>query len=316
MAAAKANSEPAGLVVAAIRHRYRTIGATRVAMGESLALKARLICLLLCAWSSSALAQSELIARGDYLVNGLMTCGNCHTPKGPKGDIAERAMSGGLTFDEKPFKVTASNITPDKETGIGGWSDADIKKLMRTGVRPSGVPVAVIMPTGFYEILTDRDLDAIVAYLRALKPINHKVPDPVYRIAIPRQVLPGGEKPFTDAELKDKVRKGYYLSTIAHCMECHTPLGPKGRDFVGDLGKGGFEMPGPWGVSVSRNITQSRTKGIGGWSDAEIKGAITAGVSKDGSTLKPPMAYHSYARMTGDDLDALVAYLRTVPAKE
>ena len=58
------------------------------------------------------------------------------------------------------------------------------------------------------------------------------------------------------------------------------------------------------------------TKGIGSWSDAEIKRAITTGVSKDGSKLKPPMAYHSYARMTDDDLDALVAYLRTVPAKE
>jgi mono/diheme cytochrome c family protein len=264
----------------------------------------------------SALAQSDLVKRGDYLVNGLMTCGNCHTPKGPKGDITEKAFSGGLTFDEKPFKVTASNITPDKETGIGAWSDADIKKALRSGVRPNSVPLAVIMPSGFYEVLTDRDLDAIVAYLRTVKPIKNKVPDPVYRIAIPRQVFPGGEKSFTEADLNDKAKKGYYLATIAHCMECHTPLGPKGRDFGNDLGKGGFEMKGPWGVSVSRNITSSTAKGIGGWTDADIKRAVTTGVSKDGSRLKPPMAYHSYARMTDDDLDALVAYLRTVPAKE
>ena len=116
--------------------------------------------------------------------------------------------------------------------------------------------------------------------------------------------------------MTDKVKKGFYLATIAHCMECHTPLGPRGRDFVGTLGTGGFELIGPWGVSVSRNITPSKAKGIGDWSDAEIKRAITQGIRNDGSKLKPPMAYHSYAKMTPDDLDAIVAYLRTVPAKD
>ena len=67
---------------------------------------------------------------------------------------------------------------------------------------------------------------------------------------------------------------------------------------------------------MSRNITSSKTKGIGAWTDAEIKRAITTGVSKDGSKLKPPMGFHYYATMTADDLDAVVAYLRTVPAKE
>jgi hypothetical protein len=80
------------------------------------------------------------------------------------------------------------------------------------------------------------------------------------------------------------------------------------------LGAGGFEFQGPWGVSVSRNITSSKTKGIGGWTDAEIKRAITDGISKDGSKLKPPMGYEYYATVTPDDLDAVVAYLRTVPA--
>src|SRR5437764_9958473 len=94
------------------------------------------------------------VERGSYLVNTIMTCGNCHTPKGPAGDIAEKAFSGGLTFDEPPFKVTASNITQDKETGIGSWSDNDIKKALRTGVRPNGVKLAAVMPTGFYELIT------------------------------------------------------------------------------------------------------------------------------------------------------------------
>ena len=92
--------------------------------------------------------------------------------------------------------------------------------------------------------------------------------------------------------------------------------GPGGREFAAKLGAGGFEFPGPWGVSVSRNITQSKTKGIGGWTDAEIKRAITQGIGRDGSHLKPPMGYHYYATVTPGDLDAVVAYLRTVPAKE
>ena len=116
--------------------------------------------------------------------------------------------------------------------------------------------------------------------------------------------------------LTDKVKKGFYLATIGHCMECHTPMGARGRDFAGRLGAGGFEFPGPWGKSVSRNVTSSRTKGLGEWTDAEIKRAITQGVSRDGSKLKPPMGYEFYAKMTADDLDAVVAWLRTLPAKE
>lgn len=264
----------------------------------------------------AAHAQSDLVKRGDYLVNGILTCGNCHSPKGPQGDIPGKLFSGGLSWDEPPFKVTAPNITQDKETGIGKWSDADIKKVLREGVRPNGVHVAMIMPTGFYHIMTDRDLNAVVAYLRTLKPINNKVADPIYKMPQVEHVLPGGEKPYTEAMMSDKVKKGFYLATIAHCMECHTPLVKGARQWDTRLGAGGFEFPGPWGVSVSRNITSSKTKGIGGWTDAEIKRAITTGVRKDGSHLKPPMGFHYYATVTAGDLDAVVAYLRTVPAKE
>ncbi|HEY6024167.1 MAG TPA: c-type cytochrome [Pseudolabrys sp.] len=258
--------------------------------------------------------QTDLVKRGDYLVNGIMTCGNCHTPKGPTGDIMDKAFSGGLSWDEPPFKVTAPNITPDKDTGIGGWTDQQIKTVLRTGIRPNGVHVAMIMPTGFYHIMTDRDLDAVVAYLRTLKPVSNKVTDPVYKMPQLEHVIPGGEKPFTEGMMSDKLKKGFYLATIAHCMECHTPMDKGVRQWGNRLGAGGFEFPGPWGVSVSRNITQSKAKGIGSWTDDEIKRAITTGVSKDGSKLKPPMGFHYYATVTASDLDAIVAYLRTVPA--
>jgi mono/diheme cytochrome c family protein len=266
--------------------------------------------------AACAQSKADLVKRGDDLVNGILTCGNCHSPKGPTGDIPGKEFSGGLSWDEPPFKVTAPNITQDKETGIGRWTDAEIKTLLRTGVRPDGVHIAMVMPTGFYHIMTERDLDAVVAYLRTLKPIRNKVPDPVYRMPQVEHVFPGGERPYTEGMMKDKVKKGFYLVTIAHCMECHTPMEKGVRLFDTRLGTGGFEFPGPWGVSVSRNITSSTTKGIGGWTDAEIKRAITQGISRDGTRLKPPMGYHYYAKVSTEDLDAVVAYLRTVPAKE
>jgi mono/diheme cytochrome c family protein len=255
------------------------------------------------------------VERGAYLVNTIMTCGNCHSPKGPPDVVAGKDFSGGLRFNEPPFDVTAPNITQDKETGIGAWSDDDIKKLLRTGVRPNGVPIAVVMPTGFYDIVTDDDMTAIVAYLRTIKPISNKVPDPIYKMQTARQVFPGAEKPYTPDMLKDPLKNGFYLATIGHCMECHTPL-VKGQHDWADMGRGGMEFPGPWGVSVSRNLTSSKTKGIGDWADADIKRAMTQGVDKDGNKLKPPMGYQYYAHMTEADLNAVIAWVRTLPAKE
>jgi mono/diheme cytochrome c family protein len=269
--------------------------------------------------ATTALTQAQSpVARGKYLVDTVMTCHNCHTPMGPNGPQFNKALSGGLRFDEPPFDVTAPNITPDPETGIGKWSDADIKRALRTGYRPNGVRLAEVMPYGYYEILTPPDLDGIVAYLRSIPPIKNKVPAPIYKMKIPHQVFPGAEKPMPEADMANKVKRGFYLVTIAHCLECHTPFGPPGTgvDFANSLGKGGRDFPGPWGVSISRNITSSKTKGIGAWTDDEIKRAITHGVRKDGTKLKPPMGFPYYAKMTAADLDAIVTYVRTLPAKE
>jgi len=280
-------------------------------------IKLMLAFVAITAVQSVAVAQNAT-ERGSYLVNTIMTCGNCHTPKGPPAAVAGKDFSGGLTWDEPPFKVTAPNITQDKETGIGAWTDAQIKTMLLTGKNPHGVQEAEVMPTAFYPILTSGDLDGIVAYLRTLAPVKNKVADPVYKIALPHHVFPGAEKAYSQADLNDKLKRGFYLVTIGHCMECHTPFraGGGGRDFQNSLGKGGAEFPGPWGVSTSRNITSHKTAGIGEWTDAEIKTAITQGKRKDGTPLKGPMGYAYYAKMTDADLDAVVAYLRTVPPKE
>jgi mono/diheme cytochrome c family protein len=264
--------------------------------------------------SATASAQNA-VPRGDYLVNTIMTCGNCHSPKGPPAAIAGKDFSGGLEFDEPPFKVTAPNITPDKATGIGNWSAAEIKKSIIDGVRPNGVPLAPIMPSDYYAILTPGDADAIVAYLQSLKPVSNKVPDPIYKQPFSLHRFPGTEKPMAAADMTDKVKHGFYLVSIGHCLECHTPM-VQGRLELDKIGKGGREFPGPWGTSVSRNITPSKTAGIGDWTDAEIKRAITEGKRKDGSPMKPPMGYGYYAGMTDSDLNDVIAYLRTLPVKE
>jgi mono/diheme cytochrome c family protein len=267
------------------------------------------------AGTSRGTAAPTPVERGSYLVNSILACGNCHTPTGPTGPVPGKELSGGIRFDTPAFDVTASNISQDKKAGIGAWSDAEIKAAIVDGVRPDGSHLAPIMPSAFYKALSPADLDAVVAYLRTVKPQPDRTPQPSYKVAFHAEVIPGAEKPIGEAERKDPLRHGFYLATIGHCMECHTPRGPQGLDFA-KAGKGGTEFPGPWGVSVSRNITSSKTKGIGAWSDAEIKRAITQAKSRDGSPLKPPMDYGRYGKMSGPDLDALVAWLRTVPPQE
>jgi mono/diheme cytochrome c family protein len=173
------------------------------------------------------------------------------------------------------------------------------------------------MPFAFYKILTPRDADAVVAYIRSVNPVRNEVQAPVYKAEAHAELIPNAEKPVTEETLSDPVKRGFYLATIGHCMECHTPFAQGGGpDFAGSLGRGGREFPGPWGISKSRNITSSKTAGLGNWTDAEIKTAITRGKSRDGSPLKGPMGFEYYANMTDADLDAVIAYLRTVPAKD
>ncbi|MBJ3776349.1 c-type cytochrome [Acuticoccus sp. 2012] len=254
--------------------------------------------------------------RGDYLVNTVMACGNCHTPVGPNGPMMERALSGGLRFETPDFTVHAPNITQDAATGIGGWSDAEIKRAIVEGVRPDGALLAPVMPTTFYQVLTGDDLDAIVAYLRTVPAVEATTPPRSFSALPEAHPFPGAEAPIPEAErAADVVRNGFYLATIAHCMECHVAWTPTGPDPVNGLGAGGREFPGPWGVSVASNITSHPEHGLGGWSDEEIARAITTGVSRDGSRLKPPMGFGYYAGMTPEDVGAIVAWLRTLPPR-
>lgn len=268
---------------------------------------------LLAAGAASAAAETPA-ERGRYLVETIAGCGNCHTPRGPGGTFAAgKELAGGfVVLDIKEFRAVASNITPDKETGIGGWTDAQIAKAIREGIRPDGSLIGPPMPFELYRKISDSDLMAMVAYLRTVKPVSNKVEKSVYRIPLP----PAYGPPVTsvpDVPRTDKVKYGEYLAgPVGHCMECHTPMDEKGHRIWSRIGQGGDKFEGPWGVSVSRNLTPHPEDGLGKWSDAEIKRAITQGISKDGAKLFPPMGFSFYAGVKTEDLDAIVAYLRSL----
>lgn len=277
----------------------------------------RLILMCVAAFISAiggATAQT-LVERGDYLVNAVMACDGCHTPREKGVFVMEKRFSGGSqVWDTPAYIVRGTNITPDRETGIGAWSDDEIRRSLTEGVRRHGVPLAQQMPFPFYKILTQRDLDAVVAYLRSVAPVRNEVQPPVYKAAMHTDLVPGAVKPFTEDALRDPVKRGFYLATIAHCMECHGRRPDHTQDYKNSWGKGGYVFKGPWGSAVTSNITSHPTSGLGAWTDAEIKRALTHGVSRDGRAFKPPMARQNYfSRMTDADLDALVAWMRTIP---
>jgi mono/diheme cytochrome c family protein len=297
--------------------RAKVAGEACIASWEKIMIRYATIALAgLLAGGSAASAQTP-VERGSYLVNSILTCGNCHTPRGPGGvfDMAKQLSGGPQTFDEPNFTVKGANITPDNDTGIGKWTAADIKRALLEGKRPDGSQLAPIMPYGFYKVFTAGDLDAVAAYLKSVPALSNKVAAPVYKAGLSAKSPPGADKAMSEADMQDPVKRGFYLATVGHCMECHTPRVSGEHDFQ-NLGKGGQEFKGPWGSVLSRNITSHKDKGIGDWSDAEVKRAITEGVRKDGTKLKGPMGFPLYAKLTEADLGAVVAYLRTVPAKE
>ena len=263
-------------------------------------------------WGAGAASGETLLERGAYLMKSIVACGNCHTPQTPEGPLPGMELAGGNPIKDQAFEVQGPNITPDPETGIGGWTDAQIVIAIREGRRPDGSIIGPPMPIGLYRGLADRDVEAIVAYLRTVKAVRNTVAEPVYRIPLPPSYGPPvGRVP--EPSRDDKVAYGAYLAgPLGHCIECHTPFVAGHPDFENQLGAGGFPFFGPWGTSVSSNITPDPESGLGKWTDHEIKAAITTGVRPDGSRLLPPMGIWYYANIRAADLDALVAYLRSI----
>jgi mono/diheme cytochrome c family protein len=256
------------------------------------------------------------VERGSYLVNTIGACGNCHGRDASGNLYTDNTLAGGFVFDEiepELGHVIAPNITPDRDTGIGKWSEADIVVALRNGKRPDGSIIGPPMPIPVYGQLSDQDATAIAAYLLSAKPAKNSVEKSQYKVPLPPDY--GPPVAHVDAPLPaDKVAYGGYLVTVGHCVLCHTPPGDD-KPFNMDLAfAGGRPFPTFSGIpaTVSRNITSDPNHGLGKWSDQDIKNAITKGVRPDGTKLTGPMPYDWYAKMTPGDLDAIVAYVRTI----
>ncbi len=257
----------------------------------------------------AVLAEPSL-ERGEYLVRGPAACGNCHTPQGPNGPDMSNEFGGFMVEKNDAFEAWAVNITPGSR--VADWTDEELAKAIREGIRPDGSVIGPPMPIGLYRGLSDDDLMSIVMFMRSVPASENETPFSTYNIPLPPAYGPPIE---TVASIPAgvTVEYGEYLAgPVAHCVECHSTPGPKGPMLDTHLGAGGFEFHGPWGTSVSSNLTPHED-GIPGYSDEELKAMIKTGKRPDGTPMMPPMGYGYYATMTDDDLDAIILYLRQIP---
>jgi len=259
------------------------------------------------------LAQADVVKRGEYLARAA-DCMVCHTAPGG------RAYAGGFAF-KLPFgALYSTNITPDRETGIGAYSDAEFLAAVRDGVRRDGARLYPAMPYTSYTYMTDADVLAIKAYLFSL-PAVRAVPPP-NTLAFPFDqrwgmffwsALFNPDQRFRPDEGRSpEWNRGAYLAeALAHCGDCHTPRNlafalDNREKFAGAVAAG-------W---RAYNITSDKGSGIGGWSDAEIVSYLTTGHAVGRGTASGPMGEvvdHSLRHLVPSDTRALVAYLRSMP---
>jgi mono/diheme cytochrome c family protein len=262
--------------------------------------------------ATPAFAQSP-VERGRYLVEGIAACGNCHTPKGPQDPVPGKHLAGGFEIAEAFGVAIAPNITPDRATGIGAWTDDEIFRAIREGKGRDGRTLGPPMPYEFYRGISDTDVKAMVAYLRTVPPVENRVVKSRYTAPLPPSWGPPVAS-VADVPTGDPVKYGAYLAgPIAHCMECHTPHRPDGSPDMTKLGAGGFGFRGPWGVSYAANLTSDAETGIGRWTDSEIVASVH-GARRGGGRVLPPMPVDHYVTgISANDLKALLAYLRSLP---
>lgn len=280
---------------------------------------------------ASASSQSALIEHGKYIVS-IAGCSDCHTNYSTAYMVdpttltsaqvqtlalnakdaldKNKFMAGGRLFDLGPAgKVYSANLTPDVETGIGGWTDEQIKTAVRTGQIPSGRMLVPVMPYHTYNTMADLDLDAVVAYLRTLPAIKNAVPEPTFSTE-GFQPLPYTQG-ITVPAATDKAARGEYLvKSVTSCTDCHTPLDPaNGAPMMDKYLGGGQPYEGPWGIVYGGNITPDAETGIGSWTEQEIKVAFLTGVNNKGRRLIL-MPWFVYSALSTEDADAVAYYIK------
>jgi mono/diheme cytochrome c family protein len=259
------------------------------------------------------LAQASTVERGEYLAKAA-DCMVCHTAPGGK------EYAGGLGF-KLPFgTLYSTNITPDKDTGIGNYSDQDFLNAMHRGVRRDGARLYPAMPYTSYTYVTDEDALAIKAYLFSLPPVHATAPENT--LAFPfnqRWAMMAWSAVFNpdarfapDSSKSPEWNRGAYLAeALAHCGECHTPRNlafalNNRQKFAGAVTAG-------WRAF---NISSDKATGIGAWRDDDLISYLSTGHAAGHGTASGPMGEavdHSFSQFAPEDIRAIVAYLRSVP---
>lgn len=273
---------------------------------------------------------AERVERGKYLVEAVLQCLHCHTEPNPtrwtaRGDVATGA--GGLCWDDPGLgTLCSSNITPDPETGLGSWTDGEIMRAVREGVSRDGRALFPIMNYEEYRQIPDEDMRAVVAYLRVLPPVKRqnvpaalKPPLNIIVKFIPKPLT----GPVPPVAKTNPVAYGQYLSAVASCKTCHSPVDDKHHIIAGKEFSGGFEVKVPkYGIALkSPNITPHAT-GLGDRTKESFVGMFRSFVVPELQHIKVEpsrntlMPWFGYAQMTDADLGAIYAYLKTVPPVE
>lgn len=265
----------------------------------------------------------ERVARGAYLVNHVGACFACHSPldAATHQPLAGQTGAGGRRFGREeglPGNIYATNLTPDPETGLGNWSDGEIIRAVREGVSKDGHALFPIMPYPNYRQMSDADVQDVVAFLRTLEPIKNEIPPreldfPVNMIvnAMPKPLTAAVPPPPSAKD--DIVARGKYVTAMASCAECHTPQTPRGPDKQRFMA-GGFPFTSEGQTVWMPNITADQETGLGGWTDQQVEAAIRFGQRPDGRQLSLVMPWANYNGMSPEDMQSMIAYLRTVKA--
>jgi mono/diheme cytochrome c family protein len=260
------------------------------------------------------LAHASLIERGQYLTRAA-DCVACHTAKGGT------PFAGGLAFVLPFGTIYSANITPDKDTGIGSWSDAAFLNALHKGIDDEGKPLYPAMPYASYTGMTDADALAIKAYLFSLAPVHNEVPESQLHFPFNQRWLIGVWASLFDSDRRFEPdvarsaqwnRGAYLVESLAHCGECHTPRNiafalDNRNKFAGEIQSG-------W---RAYNITSDRSSGVGAWSAAELAQYLSSGHADGRGTAGGPMGEavaDSLQYLTKGDIAAVVTYLQTVPA--
>jgi hypothetical protein len=251
--------------------------------------------------------------RGGELVNGLGACGFCHSIDGR----ASSPLSGGRVMRDHYGEISGPNITKST-SGLGAWSDGDLRKALRANTRPDGSEISFQLHSGI-EWLADSDLNSIVSYLRNLDPLDFNVA--ARRISFFGRNTSGlldsrvEVKGYVPTVLpKFKIEYGEYLvDHIARCGTCHTK--PGGVISSEQYLAGGREISFDAETKVAPNISMSKLSGIGAWSEGDLTEFLRSGRAPTGREIDRrfcPVEF--YAKAPAEQIEAVVAYLRTVPA--